>query len=228
MSPTKKKKGEERKKTIILADIQPIFRKGLRVIIEQETPHRIVAEAEDGKECIELARKHRPDMMIMAIDIPVLNGLEVSKHVLKYLPDMKIMVVSVHADRHTVSQAIRNGASGYLLKDDGAKVLVDAIERIFNGQRYISPSLAEVVAEIIISMDIPVIRDYGLEKLSLREIQILSMSACRVTKNEIAKRLHISPDTVKTHRANIKAKLKLKEWSDIGKTTLENFLNPLP
>jgi len=228
VSPTKKKKGEERKKTIILADIQPIFRKGLRVIIEQETPHRIVAEAEDGKECIELARKHRPDMMIMAIDIPVLNGLEVSKHVLKYLPDMKIMVVSVHADRHTVSQAIRNGASGYLLKDDGAKVLVDAIERIFNGQRYISPSLAEVVAEIIISMDIPVIRDYGLEKLSLREIQILSMSACRVTKNEIAKRLHISPDTVKTHRANIKAKLKLKEWSDIGKTTLENFLNPLP
>ncbi|MCX6354975.1 MAG: response regulator transcription factor [Candidatus Aureabacteria bacterium] len=228
MSPSKESKGKERKRTIILSDPHPIFRNGLRAIIEQKTPHRVVAEAGDGKESIELVQKHRPDMMIMAIDMPVLNGLEVSKHVLRRRPDMKIMVLSIHGDRHTVSQAIRNGVSGYLLKDDGAHVLLDAMEKIFNGQRYISSSLADVVAEIIISMDIPVIRDYGLEKLSLREIQILSMSACRVTKSEIAKRLNISPGTVKTHRANIKTKLKLKDWSEIGKTTLEHFLHPIP
>lgn len=214
-------------KKILLADDHSIVRAGLAAIIKKYTPHVVVAEVGDGIQTIEQARQYRPDLIIMDIGMPGLNGLEAISQVLKFLPQIKILILSIHRDKHFVASAIRLGASGYLLKDGAVKELVVAIEKITSGMRYISPALSDIVADELISPRSGKIKR-EIDNLSGRERQIVSLIARGISRAEIARKLHISALTVKTHRKNIMAKLNLRKHSDLVEFALKNNLGPVP
>jgi DNA-binding NarL/FixJ family response regulator len=182
-------------KRILLADDHSIVRAGLAAVIKKYTPHAVVVEVGDGIQMIEQARQHKPDLIIMDIGMPGLNGLEAISQILKFLPQMKILVLSIHKDKRFVSSAIRLGASGYLVKDGAIEELIIAIERIMSGMRYISPVLSDVVAdELVAPRSVKIKGD--LEKLSMRERQILSLIAGGASRAEIAEKLHLRSDII--------------------------------
>jgi len=215
-------------KKILLADDHPVFRRGLKNIIEDETPYTVVADSSTGEESVALARKHQPDIVLMDIGMPGVNGLVASRQILKSVPGAKIIILSIHRDRNILSEAIRLGVSGYLLKDSAPRELLDALEVVSKGQRYFSPALSDTVAEIVLSVGPPAIEGERLGKLTLREMQILSLTASGTAKTEIARKLNISPETVKSHRRKIKEKLHLKKLSDVEDLALDQYLKPLP
>lgn len=214
---------QKRVKVLIVEDYI-LSRKGLRLMIEEVRGYRVVAEAGEAEEGLKLARTHRPDLAIVDIGLPTMNGLEYSRRLMKLLPQVRIILLSVHGDKEIVQAAVRMGIAGYVLKDDAGS-LHEAMRMIMGGKRYLSPSLSSVVTDIIMSTGTPVLESHELEKLSLREMQVLSMTMAGETKSAIAKRLHISPDTVKTHRVRIKNKLKLKSFNDIRESVFSNYIH---
>lgn len=219
-------------KKILLADDHSIIRAGLATIIKKYIPDAVVNEVGDGIQTIEYARQHEPDLIIMDISMPGLNGLEAISQIVEFLPQIKILVLSMHRDKSFVTSAIRLGASGYLLKDGAVEELVIAIEKVMSGTRYISPALSDVVAEELMSprskkkkIDM---NKSDLDKLSGRERQIVSLIARGVGRAEIAKKLHISALTVKTHRRNIMAKLNLRKHTDLVAFACRHNLGPVP
>jgi DNA-binding NarL/FixJ family response regulator len=213
----------KRVKVLIVEDYI-LSRKGLRLMIEELSGYNVVAEAGEAEEGLKLARTHRPDLAIVDVGLPTMNGLEYSRRLLKMLPRVQIILLSVHGDKEIVQAAVRMGIAGYVLKDDAGS-LHEAMRAIMKGKRYLSPSLSNVITDIIISTGTPVLDSQKLEKLSLREMQVLSMTVAGETKTTIAKRLHISPNTVKTHRVRIKDKLKLKSFSEIRESVLSKYIH---
>lgn len=214
-------------KKILLADDHALVRAGLATVIKKYTPHIIVAESGDGLETVEKARQHKPDLIILDIGMPGLHGLEAVSQIREFLPDAKILILSMHRDKRFVILAIRLGVMGYLLKDGALDELVGAIERITAGKRYISPELHDIVADELVSPRRRKIKS-ELEELSVRERQVLSLIASGADRAGIADKLHISPETVKTHRKNIMMKLHLHKHSDLVKFALQHHLGPLP
>jgi DNA-binding NarL/FixJ family response regulator len=214
-------------KKILLADDHSIIRTGLVSIIKKYIPDAVVDEVGDGIQTIERARQYEPDLIIMDISMPGLNGLEAISQILAFLPQVNILVLSMHRDKRFVTAAIRLGASGYLLKDGAVEELVVAIERVVSGARYISPALSDIVAEELMT---PRSRKNKVDtcNLSARERQIVSLIARGVSRAEIAKQLHISALTVKTHRRNIMAKLNLRNHTDLVAFACRHNLGPGP
>ncbi|MCX6339663.1 MAG: response regulator transcription factor [Candidatus Aureabacteria bacterium] len=214
-------------KTILLADDHAVVRAGLAAIIKKYTPHAVVTEVGDGIQAIEHARQHKPDLIIMDISMPGLNGLEAISQILKFLPQVRILVLSIHKDKRFVTSAIRLGASGYLLKDGAVEELIIAIEKIMTGRRYLSPALSDIVADELATPRSGKIKS-EINSLSGRERQIVSLIVRGARRAEIAKRLHISALTVKTHRKNIMTKLKLHKHSDLVEFAFRHHLGPVP
>lgn len=213
-------------KKIILADDHAVVRAGIASVINKYTPCSIVAEAADGIEAIEKVRQHKPDLVVMDIGMPGLNGLEAIIQIKKISPATGVLVLSVHCDRDFVTMAIRNGASGYLIKDGAIDELIKAIETILGGNNYISSALSDIMTAEIVSPSInPNVS--ALDKLSLRERQIISLIAEGASKSTIAGKLHISPETVKTHRKNMMRKLKIANSRDLVKFASENLVGPI-
>ena len=214
-------------KKILLADDHAVVRAGLAAVIKKYTSHTVVTEVGDGIQTIEQARLHKPDLIIMDISMPGLNGLEAISQILGSLPQTKILVLSIHKDKRFVTSAIRLGASGYLLKDGAVEELIGAIEMIMSGMRYISPALSDIVADELVAPRSRKIKS-ELESLSGRERQILSLIARGARRAEIAEKLHISVFTVKTHRKNIMTELNLHKHSDLVEFALKHNLGPVP
>ena len=214
-------------KKILLVDDHSVVRAGLASIIRKYTPYSIVAEAEDGFQAIEQARLLKPDLIIMDIGMPGLNGLESVSQIREFLPSARILILSIHRDKRFVSSAIRLGVAGYLVKEGAVDELVSAIEAISGGKRYISPSLSDIVADELVAPKRRKIRT-DLEELTAREKQVLSLIAGGASRGEITKRLHISPETVKSHRKNIMAKLHIHKHSDLVTFALKHNLGPMP
>ena len=214
-------------KKILLADDHSIIRAGLAAIIKKYLPDAVVSEVGDGIQTIEHARQYEPDLIIMDISMPGLNGLEAISQILEFLPRIKILVLSMHRDKRFVTSAIRLGASGYLLKDGADEELVVGIEKVMSGTRYISPALSDIVAEELMTPQ-SMKKKVDTCKLSGRERQIVSLIARGVSRAEIAKRLHISVLTVKTHRRNIMAKLNLRKHTDLVAFACRHNLGPAP
>lgn len=216
-------------KKILLADDHEVVRAGLVSVIKKYTNHTVVAEVGDGLKAVEAARYHNPDLIILDIGMPGLNGLEAISQIRKLLPRVKILILSVHRDKQYVISALRLGSDGYLLKNEAVDELVEAIERIMGGKHYISPDLHKVVADEIMvpASNRGPIRS-KLEELTARERQVLSLIASGATRGEIAGELYISPETVKTHRKNIMFKLNIHKHSDLVKFALRHNLGPMP
>jgi two-component system, NarL family, response regulator NreC len=211
--------------TIVLADDHPIVRRGLRTLLETERGLQIVGEAGDGLEAVHLVESLQPDVLIVDVLMPGLSGLEVTRQVSQRTAKTRVIVLSMYANEAYVLEALRNGASGYVLKDSGITDLVQAVRDVVAGRRYLSAPLSE--RAIAAYVEKAHTRDpTPYESLTSREREVLHLVAEGHTSAQIAKRLYLSPRTVETHRANLMRKLGLRSQADLTRYAIERGILP--
>lgn len=196
--------------TIILADDHPMFREGIRKIIERIEGARITGEANDGLELLELLKKSSPNLVILDISMPNLRGLEAIREIKKTYPRVKVLVLTMHKKKEFLRQALRDGADGFLLKEDAGSELIRAMQTVRNGGKYLSPLLSSVLTSLAVEEE-------KTEVLTMREREVLKLLAEGKRTKEIAAALYISPHTVRRHRANIMEKLDIQNLADLVK-----------
>lgn len=211
---------------ILLADDHQIVRDGLRALIEKRSNMTLVAEAETGRQAVKLAMKHNPDVIIMDIAMPELNGIEATRQIISDSPNVKIIILSMHSDRMFVSEALKAGAAGYLLKDDAFEELTHAIKAVVKGKVYLSPSIAKFVVKDYVSS-----KAYNGSKLytelSSREREVLQLMAEGWSTREIASDLSLSVKTIETHRCRIMKKLDIHTVAELTKFAIREGLTSL-
>ena len=199
---------------ILLADDHTIVRHGLRRMLEERPDWQVVAEACDGREAIKLAEQHRPDIAIIDVAMPMLNGIETTRQMVKRVPGLRVLVLSMHADEVYVTQILKAGAAGYLLKQSADVDLFHAVAAVAQGQSFFSPAVAKLMVDEYVRPRPEGVDRY--ETLSEREREIFQLIAEGQTNKEIAGMLGISPTTVETHRAKIFQKLDLHSATQIA------------
>jgi DNA-binding NarL/FixJ family response regulator len=202
--------------TIVLADDHPIVRQGLRALLESQPGYSIIGEAEDGLSALKLVENLKPAVLIVDVMMPGLNGLEVVKRVRERLPLTKIVVLSMHANEPYVLEALRSGATAYVLKATSTSNLLEAVKAAANGQWYLSPPLSDrAIANYIQKADHanPELNNYKM--LTSREREVFQLTAEGLSSAEIGERLSISPRTAETHRTNIMRKLDLRSQHEL-------------
>ncbi len=212
--------------TLVLADDHHLVREGLRALLEAEPDMDVVGEAADGLGAVQLVERLRPDMIIVDLMMPDLNGLEVARHISQHIPETRIIILSMHANEAYVLEALRNGASAYILKDSRANDLITAVREVAAGRHYLSPPLSERAIDAYIEKSRSAALD-PYETLTTREREILHLTARSYSASEIAARLSVSPRTVETHRANLMRKLDLHTQTDLIRYALRRGIIPL-
>jgi two-component system, NarL family, response regulator NreC len=200
---------------ILLADDHTVVRQGLRKILEARPEWQVVAEAGDGREAVRQAEEAKPDVAIVDVAMPLLNGIEAVRQITRKVPGTRLLVLSMHADEAYVTQMLRAGAAGYLLKDSADVDLLQAVEAVSVGKSFFSPAIARVIADDYVRQ----LADRGVtdryELLSEREREIFQLIAEGKTNKEIAALLFLSPSTVDTHRSRIMEKLDVHSAAEI-------------
>jgi len=199
---------------ILLVDDQALFREGLRTLLSVQTNFKVVAEASNGEEAVRLAVQTKPDVILMDLRMPVLDGVSATRRIREQLPDSHVIVLTTFDDDELVFEGLRAGAMGYLLKDVSSEKLFEAIQAAARGEYFLLPSItAKVLAEFS-RLPRPAAAgddDSIIEPLSKREIEILGLVAKGLSNKEIAENLFIAEGTVKNHLSNILAKLNVKD-----------------
>ncbi len=211
---------------IIIADDHKIVREGLKNLLEKQSGLNVVAETKDGLEAVRLVREHLPDLIIMDITMPGLNGIGAARRIKEVCPTAKIIILSMHADRRYVLEALKAGASGYLLKDSAFDELIQAIKAVFKSKIYLSPDITDVL-----------VRDYLVNErdgdptayslLSAREREVLQLLAEGKSTRQTADKLSISVKTVETHRQQLMQKLNLHSVAELTKYAVREGLTTL-
>ena len=212
--------------TIVLADDHHIVRQGLRVLLEGQPDFQLVGEAGDGLEAVQLTERLKPDVLIIDLMMPSLNGLEATRQVSQRSPHTRVVILSMHANEAYVLEALRNGAAGYVLKDSSAADLVQAVREVVTGRRYLSSPLSERAIAAYVQKASDVALD-PYEMLTNREREVLHLAAEGYTNAEIADQLSISPRTAETHRANLMHKLGLRTHTDLIRYALRRGILPM-
>lgn len=208
---------------ILLVDDHTIVRQGIRALLESVPEIEVIGEAENGKTAVEMAESLRPDIMIIDISLPLLNGLEVTRRVRRSVPECKILVLTMHENEMYVSQILRTGASGYLVKKTAVSELILAIKAVHQGKAYFSPSISKMVLNDYLRKD--TVGDTGTaEVLSNREREILQLLAEGYSNKEIAVILGLSVKTVSNHRNRIMSKLDIHDITSLVKYALKRGL----
>lgn len=206
---------------ILLADDHSIVRAGLRRIIEDSGDIEVIAEAADGHEAVQKAHETMPDVAVIDISMPILDGLEVISQLHHYYPKMPILVLTMHEEEQYVFRAISAGAKGYITKRSAPEQMVNAIRKVHGGGRYLSDSAAESLAHRLASGT----QDRSpLDALSNREIQVLRHLALGKTTREIAEAYNISVKTVDTYRYRLLKKLNLRNNAELSRFAIQNRL----
>jgi DNA-binding NarL/FixJ family response regulator len=211
--------------TLLLADDHRMVRQGLRAVLDSVPDFRLVGEAADGLEAVRLVEKLQPDVLVLDMMMPGLNGLEVTRRVARRPSRTRIVILSMHSDIAYVVAAIRAGAQGYILKEQSAEELIQAIHTIVAGRRYLSPPISEaaVTAYLRKAEDTPL---DPYDPLTSREREVLHLTAEGLSGAEIAGRLFISPRTVETHRANLMRKLGVRNQKELIRLAVLRGLQP--
>jgi two-component system response regulator NreC len=200
---------------ILLADDHVVMRRGLRLLIETQPGFTVVAEASDGLEAVELAQTTAPDVAVLDIAMPNLNGVGAAQRIHEMNPDIAIMILSMHADEGYVLRVLRAGARGYVLKDSAEGDLIEAISAVSSGKTFFSPEISRMLAEDYVRE----IRTHGFvdsyELLTSREKEILHLLVQGKSNKDIAARWNLSPYTIETHRRNLHEKLNLRNFADL-------------
>jgi two-component system, NarL family, response regulator NreC len=204
---------------ILLADDHAVVRQGFRMILSAQPDMEIVGEAGNGREAVELAEQLRPDLVVMDVAMPELNGIEATRRLAASTPQTRVVALSMHKDSVYVREILRAGARGYLLKDSGASDLVSAVRAVAGGEGYISPAVSNAVLD-----------DYRrhvtnpIDLLSSREREVLQMLAEGKTNKEIAGVLNLSVYTVDAHRGRIMEKLNVHSINELVRFAVRNGL----
>ncbi|MBT0665697.1 response regulator transcription factor [Geobacter pelophilus] len=212
--------------TILLVDDHPIFREGLRALIEKVDATAVVGEAGDGAEAVRLAGQLKPDMVIMDLTMPVMNGIDATREIKKQLPATKILALSMESDRFFVVEVLKAGATGYLLKDTAFAELSDAITTVAAGETYLPRKVSTLLVQEFLQC-IPEEMSALFQNLSPREREILQLIAAGKSMKEIAYDLGISNKTVENQRQMIMKKLNLFSVAELTKYAVRHGLSPL-
>lgn len=204
-----------KKLRILLADDHIVMRTGLRALLERQPDLEVVGESENGRETVELAASLKPDIVVMDVGMPVLNGIEATKTIVTQRSATAVVILSMHADESYVMRALKAGARGYLLKDSAAADLMSAIQAVSQNKSFFSPKVSRILAEdyVRVLKQKGAVDSYDL--LTSREREILQLLAEGKANKEVATALNISPYTVETHRSHILEKLNLHNPAEL-------------
>lgn len=214
----------EDKKRIFIAEDQTIVRDGLRALLSSNPNFEVVGEAEDGRELIRNIEEYNPDLILMDLSMPRMNGMEAIKEVKKLLPDTKILVLTIHKTEEYILPVLKAGADGYVLKNDTQAELMTAIKSVLEGKSYLSPGVSQKVIEGYVEGSKIVKTKSSWDTLTQREREILKLIAEGYKNREIADDLCISIKTVVKHRANLMEKLDLHNVSALTTFAIEKGL----
>jgi DNA-binding NarL/FixJ family response regulator len=204
-----------KKLRILLADDHVVMRSGLRALLERQPNLEVIAESDNGRNTVELAGSLKPDVVIMDVAMPMLNGIEATKTIVAEQPTTAVIILSMHADESYVMRALKAGARGYLLKDSAPADLLNAIQAVSQNRSFFSPKVSRILAEDYVR----VLKQKGgvdsYDLLTSREQEILQLVAEGKANKEVAAALNISPYTVETHRKHILEKLNLHNPAEL-------------
>jgi DNA-binding NarL/FixJ family response regulator len=200
---------------ILLADDHTVMRRGLRLLLEGQPGFTVVAEASDGGQAVDEAQATEPDVVVLDIAMPNLSGIEAAQRIVSALPNVAVVILSMHSDEGYVLRALKAGAKAYLLKDSAEGDLIEAIKTVAQGKTFFSPEISKMLVEDYVRE----IRTRGAEDsydlLTPREREILQLLAERKSNKEIALALNLSPYTIETHRRNLQEKLNLHSLAEL-------------
>ena len=200
---------------LLLGDDHTLMRQGLRKILEERPEWQVVAEVGDGREAVRKCLELKPDVAVLDIAMPLLNGIDATQQIVRKVPETKVLVLSMYSDEAYVTRALQAGATGYMLKDSAGKDLLKGIASVASGQAYFSPASARLMLDDYVRR----VAGSGVadryETLSEREREIFQLIAEARTNKEVAELLEISPATVETHRARILQKLDIHNTAEL-------------
>jgi DNA-binding NarL/FixJ family response regulator len=208
---------------ILIADDHGVVAEGLKHLVEAQADMEVVAIVGDGREAVRAARDAQPDVVLMDLSMPELNGADATRAILERDPKCRVIVLSMYAEREYVRRALKAGAVGYVVKRSAAKEVIDAIRAVHAGRRYLSPR----VADVVIDDHSGGASDDPLAKLSAREREVLQLLAEGRTGAEIAQRLSLSQKTVETYRARLIEKLGIRDVAGLVKFAVARGIVPL-
>ncbi len=204
-----------KKLRIVLADDHTVMRTGLRALLEHHPNLEVVGETENGRQTVELSASLKPDVVVMDVGMPILNGIEATKQIVNQCPATAVVILSMHSDESYVMRALQAGARAYLLKDSAATDLISAIEAVSQGKSFFSPKVSRILAEDYVR----VLKQKGAvdtyDLLTSREREILQLLAEGKTNKEVATALNISVYTAETHHSHILQKLDLHNSAEL-------------
>jgi DNA-binding NarL/FixJ family response regulator len=210
---------------IILADDHLLVRNGIKSLLLEDATLDVIGEASNGKEALELAKETQPDLLIIDVRMPVMDGIEAAGYLKDYAPNTKSIVLSMHDSEEDILKSIKAGASGYLLKDTGKEEFLKAIKTVFNGGKYFSGDISNVIVSNYLqttSTTNPIVKTpkntLGLTK---KEIEILSLILSGMTNTEISDKLGKSKRTIETHRFNLMKKMNVKNLIELSSKAKE-------
>ena len=203
------------KTRVLLAEDHTIVRKGLCALLDAEPSIEVIGEAQDGREALLKAEQLHPDIVLMDISMPGLNGLEATRQIKKRFPEVKVLILTVHSDEEYIRQILRAGASGYLVKQAAPNELISAIEAIQRGESYLSPSVSKKVVQEYVQHAAGAAEEDSYERLTDREREVLQLIAEGNSTRDIAELLHLSVKTAETHRARLMSKLDIHSTAEL-------------
>ena len=202
-----------RKLRLLLGDDHPLVRHGLRKVLEERPEWEVVSEVGDGREAVREAIAHKPDVAILDVAMPLLNGIDAAQQIVRRVPETRILMLSMHADEAYVMRAVQAGATGYMVKDAAGKELLTAIESVAAGRPYFSPAIERLLQDDRRTPASGFADRY--DTLSAREREVFQLIAEAKSNKEVAVLLGISPATVETHRARILQKLDVHSIAEV-------------
>jgi DNA-binding NarL/FixJ family response regulator len=209
---------------VLLVDDHRLFRSGIRAMLKDATRYEIVGEASNGREAVEMCEKLSPQLVLMDIAMPMLNGIEATRRIVRAAPQAKVLIISMHSDPQYVRQALSAGAAGFVLKDAAFVEMLTAIETVTAGKTYLPPTLAEPIMVNYLRGARGDVGASDVEKLTPREREVLQLIGEGRANTEIAKQLFLSIRTVETHRQNIMEKLDVHTISGLTRFAIRHGL----
>ncbi len=212
--------------SVLLADDHRLLREGIRSLLEKAGDIEVVGEASDGGDAVAKAQALSPDVVLMDITMPGMNGLEATRQIKSLRPNTKVLILSMHESNQYISQFLRSGASGYVLKDSAASELVGAIQAVYQGDAFLYPSIARKLLEEYMQKVQSGEESESYDGLTGREREVLKMIAEGKSNKEIADLLSLSVRTVQAHRANLMAKLHMHDRTELVRYAIRKGLIP--
>jgi len=206
-----------KRKTVLIVDDHPLFREGLKSLLARHSSFEVIGEAGNGKDGLKKAKKLMPDLVVMDISLPDQSGIEVTSKIRSLSPETRVIVLSMHAKVDYITEAFRQGATGYVVKESATEKLMECLEIVSKGEYFVDSSLSHKVVKSLVELDAreKKITDAGYNTLTPREQQVMRLLAEGHSTKQIAENLFISPKTVENHRSNIMSKLEVHSTMEL-------------